>query len=154
MDLMINPFSLDIFETHWFDTTSDTLSISFDCSRTFPKHVHGAFNILGIHSWCTLSQLWHLFNASSLTLQVSRTAVSNRLAKVQGFLFRSAFLRRVPVFIRLIIENILLCFLLSTLNSTSKYITGTLSLRFRKILTKLTHTQYFQVLLMLLILTG
>ncbi|KAG8373362.1 hypothetical protein BUALT_Bualt11G0016300 [Buddleja alternifolia] len=81
---------------------------------------------------------------SLVAIAVSRTAVSNRLAKVQGFLFRTAFLRRVPAFIRLIIENILLCFLLSTLNSTSKYITGTLSLRFRKILTKLTHTQYFQ----------
>ncbi|KAL8475087.1 hypothetical protein ACS0TY_031493 [Phlomoides rotata] len=81
---------------------------------------------------------------SLVAIAVSRTAVSNRLAKVQGFLFRSAFLRRVPAFIRLIIENIVLCFLLSTLNSTSKYITGTLSLRFRKILTKLTHTQYFQ----------
>ncbi|KAL1568041.1 ATP-binding cassette sub- D member 1, variant 2 [Salvia divinorum] len=81
---------------------------------------------------------------SLLAIAVSRTAVSNRLAKVQGFLFRSAFLRRVPAFLRLIIENIVLCFLLSTLNSTSKYITGTLSLRFRKVLTKLTHAQYFQ----------
>lgn len=81
---------------------------------------------------------------SLLAIAVSRAAVSNRLAKVQGFLFRSAFLRRVPAFLRLIIENIVLCFLLSTLNSTSKYITGTLSLRFRKVLTKITHTQYFQ----------
>ncbi|KAK4430578.1 ABC transporter D family member 1 [Sesamum alatum] len=81
---------------------------------------------------------------SLVAIAVSRTAVSNRLAKVQGFLFRAAFLRRVPAFLRLIIENILLCFLLSTLNSTSKYVTGALSLRFRKILTKLTHAQYFQ----------
>lgn len=75
---------------------------------------------------------------------VLRTALSNRLAKVQGFLFRAAFLRRVPIFFRLIFENILLCFLQSTLHSTSKYITGTLSLRFRAILTKLIHGQYFQ----------
>ncbi|GFP84827.1 ABC transporter d family member 1 [Phtheirospermum japonicum] len=81
---------------------------------------------------------------SLVAIAVFRTAVSNRLAKVQGFLFRSAFLRRVPAFLRLIIENIVLCFALSTLTSTSKYITGTLSLRFRKILTKLTHAQYFQ----------
>lgn len=74
-----------------------------------------------------------------------RTAVSNRLAKVQGFLFRAAFLRRVPMFFRLILENILLCFLQSALHSTSKYITGTLSLRFRSILTRLIHAQYFQV---------
>lgn len=75
---------------------------------------------------------------------VLRTALSNRLAKVQGFLFRAAFLRRVPLFFQLISENILLCFLLSTMHSTSKYITGTLSLRFRKILTKLIHTRYFE----------
>lgn len=81
---------------------------------------------------------------SLVATAVFRTAVSNRLAKVQGFLFRAAFLRRVPLFIRLIIENIFMCFLLSTLSSTSKYITGTLSLRFREILTKVTHAQYFQ----------
>ncbi|GMH08156.1 hypothetical protein Nepgr_009996 [Nepenthes gracilis] len=77
-------------------------------------------------------------------IAVFRTAVSNRLAKVQGFLFRAAFLRRVPSFLRLIAENVLLCFLLSTLQSTSKYITGTLSIHFRKILTKLVHSHYFQ----------
>ncbi|XP_022739665.1 ABC transporter D family member 1-like isoform X2 [Durio zibethinus] len=75
---------------------------------------------------------------------VLRTALSNRLAKVQGFLFHAAFLRRVPSFFRLISENILLCFILSTIHSTSKYITGTLSLRFRKILTKLIHAHYFE----------
>lgn len=74
-----------------------------------------------------------------------RTALSNRLAKVQGFLFRAAFLRRVPLFFRLISENILLCFLASTMHSTSKYITGTLSLRFRKILTQRIHSHYFEV---------
>ncbi|KAL2923533.1 ABC transporter D family member 1 [Bienertia sinuspersici] len=82
--------------------------------------------------------------ARDLLALVLRTAVSNRLAKVQGFLFRAAFLRRVPSFLRLIIENVLLCFALSTVHSTSKYITGTLSLRFRKILTKLIHTHYFE----------
>ncbi|XP_038994853.1 ABC transporter D family member 1-like isoform X1 [Hibiscus syriacus] len=75
---------------------------------------------------------------------VLRTALSNRLAKVQGFLFRAAFLLRVPSFFRLISENILLCFLLSTIHSTSKYITSTLSLRFRKILTTLIHAHYFE----------
>ncbi|KAF3444221.1 hypothetical protein FNV43_RR13911 [Rhamnella rubrinervis] len=81
---------------------------------------------------------------SLLGIVVLRTALSNRLAKVQGFLFRAAFLRRVPLFFRLISENIMICFLLSTMHSTSKYITGTLSLRFRKILTKLIHSHYFE----------
>ncbi|CAA6660436.1 unnamed protein product [Spirodela intermedia] len=75
---------------------------------------------------------------------VLRTALSNRLAKVQGFLFRAAFLRRVPAFFRLIAENLLLCFLHSTLLSTSKYLTGALGLRFRKILTELIHGDYFE----------
>ncbi|XP_062083727.1 ABC transporter D family member 1 [Humulus lupulus] len=81
---------------------------------------------------------------SLVAIVVLRTALSNRLAKVQGFLFRAAFLRRVPLFFRLISENIMLCFLLSSMHSTAKYITGTLSLRFRNILTKLIHSHYFE----------
>lgn len=87
------------------------------------------------------------FLLECLLLQVLRTVVSNRLARVQGFLFRAAFLRRVPTFFRFIFENVLLCFTQSALHSTTKYITGTLSLRFRKILTKLIHDQYFQVVI-------
>lgn len=86
-----------------------------------------------------------LSNRLSYKLQVFKTALSNRLAKVQGFLFRAAFLRRTPLFLRLISENIILCFMLSTMHATSKYITGALSLRFRKILTKLIHSHYFEV---------
>ncbi|XP_051143944.1 ABC transporter D family member 1-like [Andrographis paniculata] len=107
----------------------------------------GNFRSLQVLAAILLSRMGRMGAMDILSLAaiaVSRAAVSNRLAKVQGFLFRSAFLRRVPVFLRLIIENMLLCFLLSTLNSTSKYVTGTLSLRFRKILTKITHAQYFQ----------
>ena len=77
--------------------------------------------------------------------QVLRTALSNRLAKVQGFLFRAAFLGRIPVFVRLIVENLTLCFLQSTLFSTAKFLTGSLGLRFRKILTDLIHVDYFKV---------
>ncbi|XP_072974928.1 ABC transporter D family member 1 [Typha angustifolia] len=75
---------------------------------------------------------------------VLRTTLSIRLARVQGFLFRAAFLRRVPNFIRLIVENLLLCFLQSTIYSTSKYLTGSLGLRFKKILTDLIHSDYFE----------
>nr|CAB3498441.1 unnamed protein product [Digitaria exilis] len=75
---------------------------------------------------------------------VLRTAVGHRLAKVQGYLFRAAFLRRVPTFTRLIIENLLLCFLQSTIYQTSKYLTGSLGLRFKKILTDLVHADYFE----------
>jgi hypothetical protein len=76
---------------------------------------------------------------------VLRTAVGHRLAKVQGYLFKAAFLRRVPTFTRLIIENLILCFLQSAVYQTSKYFTGSLSLRFRKKLTNLVHADYFEV---------
>ncbi|XP_039120434.1 ABC transporter D family member 1-like isoform X2 [Dioscorea cayenensis subsp. rotundata] len=79
-----------------------------------------------------------------VTTAVLRTALSIRLAKVQGFLFRAAFLRRVPSFVRLIIENLLLCFLQSALFSTSKYLTGALGLHFRRLLTDLIHSDYFE----------
>ncbi|KQK08073.1 ABC transporter D family member 1 [Brachypodium distachyon] len=75
---------------------------------------------------------------------VLRTAVGHRLAKVQGYLFKAAFLRRVPTFTRLIIENLILCFLQSAVYQTSKYLTGSLNLRFKKILTDLVHADYFQ----------
>nr|CAB3463584.1 unnamed protein product [Digitaria exilis] len=76
---------------------------------------------------------------------VLRTAVGHRLAKVQGFLFKAAFLRRVPTFTRLIIENLILCFFQSALYQTSKYLTGSLSLRFKKILTDIAHADYFEI---------
>ncbi|KAH7446286.1 hypothetical protein KP509_01G050100 [Ceratopteris richardii] len=81
---------------------------------------------------------------SLAAIAVLRTALSNRLAKVQGFLFRAAFLRRAPLFFRLIVENLLLCLAQSALFSTSKFITGLLSLQFRKILTDRVHADYFQ----------
>jgi len=77
--------------------------------------------------------------------QVLRTALGNRLARVQGFLFRAAFLRRVPLFMQLISENLVLCLLQSVLVSTTRFLTGTLSLCFRKILTDRVHADYFQV---------
>ncbi len=77
--------------------------------------------------------------------QVLRTALGNRLARVQGFLLRAAFLRRVPLFMQLISENLVLCLLQSVLVSTTRFLTGTLSLCFRKILTDQVHADYFQV---------
>lgn len=102
--------------------------------------------ILIAYTWILENDGYLSTNVLLHFFQVLRTALSNRLAKVQGFLFRAAFLRRVPLFFRLISENILLCFLLSVIHSTSKYVTGTLSLCFRKILTKHIHANYFEVI--------
>lgn len=111
------------------------------------KQKKGGLKSLKVLTAILLSEMGQLGVKNLLSLVatvVLRTALSNRLAKVQGFLFRAAFLRRAPLFFRLISENIILCFLLSTIHSTSKYITGTLSLHFRKILTKLIHSHYFE----------
>ncbi|XP_019437626.1 PREDICTED: ABC transporter D family member 1-like isoform X1 [Lupinus angustifolius] len=118
-----------------------------DAADSKNKQKKGGLKSLQVLAAVLLSEMGQLGARDLLALVgivVLRTALSNRLAKVQGFLFRAAFLRRVPLFFRLISENIILCFFLSTIHSTSKYITGTLSLHFRKILTKLIHSHYFE----------
>lgn len=112
-----------------------------------PPQKRGGLKSLQVLAAILLSEMGQMGARDLLSLVgivMLRTALSNRLAKVQGFLFRAAFLRRIPLFFRLISENILLCFLASTMHSTSKYITGTLSLRFRKILTQRIHSHYFE----------
>lgn len=91
--------------------------------------------------------IFHLILTNYITtyFQALRTALSLRMARVQGLLFRAAFLRRVPVFMRLISENLLICFLQSTIFSGSKYLTSYLGLRFKKILTDHVHADYFEV---------
>ncbi|KAJ7521019.1 hypothetical protein O6H91_19G034300 [Diphasiastrum complanatum] len=84
------------------------------------------------------------FLGSLVAIAVLRTALSNRLARIQGFLFRAAYLRRIPLFMRLITENLLLCLLQSVLFSTTKFFTGGLSLHLRRILTDRIHADYFQ----------
>ncbi|KAG5245171.1 ABC transporter family member [Salix suchowensis] len=71
-------------------------------------------------------------------------AIAQQISKSAGLFISCCFSQRVPLFFRLISENIILCFLLSTIHSTSKYVTGTLSLCFRKILTKVIHAHYFE----------
>lgn len=107
----------------------------------------GALRSLHVLSAILLSQIGPTGKRNLLSLVVTavlRTALSNRLAKTQGFLFRAAFLGRLPSFLRLIFENLLLCFLQSSLFSTSKYLTGVLGLQFREILTDLIHADYFE----------
>ncbi|XP_038701935.1 ABC transporter D family member 1-like isoform X2 [Tripterygium wilfordii] len=129
------------------DKEKSEKAVSDDNNRKKTMQKRGGIKSLQVLASILLSKMGKMGAKDLLALVsivVLRTALSNRLAKVQGFLFRAAFLRRVPLFFRLISENILLCFLLSTMHSTSKYITGTLSLRFRKILTKLIHEDYFE----------
>lgn len=78
-----------------------------------------------------------------LGLSVARTALSNRLARIQGFLFKSAFLRRTPVFLRNLAENILLCLTSSAIESTLTSVIRALELQWRDRLTDRLHRGYF-----------
>lgn len=62
---------------------------------------------------------------------------------VQGYMFRSAFLKRVPLFVRNISENVVLCLLAATVESTSKRILETVKLDWRKQLTDNIQQLYF-----------
>ncbi|CAI7826792.1 unnamed protein product [Closterium sp. NIES-53] len=82
--------------------------------------------------------------AALAAIAVVRTVLSNRLARVQGLLFRSTFLRNVPQFMRLITENLLLCLAHSLIFSSSKFLTGSLSLQWRALLTAAIHKLYLK----------
>lgn len=76
-------------------------------------------------------------------LAIARTALSNRLARLQGYLFRAAFLQRVPLFARNLVENIALCAVASGLEATTRSWVGYLELQWRRMLTTRLHKAYF-----------
>lgn len=78
-----------------------------------------------------------------LALTVSKTLLSNRLAHLQGYLFRAAFLRRVPLFVRNVTENVALCGLAAVLEATIKAAVSNIELSWRTHLTSDIHEQYF-----------
>ncbi|KAL3156585.1 hypothetical protein ABBQ38_000875 [Trebouxia sp. C0009 RCD-2024] len=77
-------------------------------------------------------------------LSIARTALSNRLARLQGHLFRAAFLRHVPLFIRNLSENVLLCLAAAAVESTAKTMLAHMELRWRHRLTSRMHSPYFE----------
>ena len=66
------------------------------------------------------------------------------VAFVQGFMFRAAFLRKVPLFIRNFTENVVLCLLASCVESTANRFLEQLKLKWRSMLTERVHKQYFK----------
>jgi len=58
-------------------------------------------------------------------------------------MFRSAFLKRVPLFVRNLSENVVLCLLAACIESTSKRVLETVVLDWRNILTSRIHKLYF-----------
>ena len=76
-------------------------------------------------------------------LAIARTALSNRLARLQGYLFRAAFLRRVPLFARNLVENVALCAVAAGLEATTRSWVSYIELQWRRILTNRLHSAYF-----------
>lgn len=61
----------------------------------------------------------------------------------QGYMFRAAFLRKVPLFVRDFLENVLLCLVAAGVESTSRRYLERLKLFWRSLLTERIHRQYF-----------
>ena len=79
-------------------------------------------------------------------LSVLRTAVNDRVSRIQGNLFRAVFLRESPLFVRLILENMAANFISSGLQATLTYITRRLALLWQKKLTDKIARSYFSSL--------
>lgn len=80
---------------------------------------------------------------SKLRFGVMPTRLLNWVLPPQGWMFRSAFLKRVPLFLRNLTENVLLCLIAAGVESTSKRVLETVILDWRKILTGRIHKLYF-----------
>lgn len=83
---------------------------------------------------------------SLVILAILRTTLNNRLAHLQGELFKSAFLRKTPVFLQQLLQNVLLCLVSSTIESTMKTCIISLGLCWRTFLTGRIHGGYFEQL--------
>lgn len=62
---------------------------------------------------------------------------------LQGYLFRAAFLRRIPLFTRNLLENVLLCLVASGIESSARRWLTSIELEWRDALTARIHKNYF-----------
>lgn len=62
---------------------------------------------------------------------------------LQGYLFRAAFLRRIPLFTRNLVENVLLCLVASGIESSAVRWLTSIELGWRDVLTARIHKSYF-----------
>ena len=63
---------------------------------------------------------------------------------MQGHLFRAAFLRHVPLFVRNLAENVVLCLAAASVESTAKTVMAHMELVWRRKLTSRMHLPYFE----------
>ena len=80
---------------------------------------------------------------SIAVLTLVRTALLNYQGRLQGMLFKTAFLKQVNPFFRLLVENVAVSFVASSVESTSKHVLELLSINWQDWLTKRMHKQYF-----------
>ena len=72
------------------------------------------------------------------------TNIAVIMMSLQGHLFRAAFLRHVPLFIRNLSENVVLCLAAAAVESSAKTMLAHMELRWRNSLTSRMHTPYFE----------
>lgn len=68
---------------------------------------------------------------------------SEAASLLQGHLFRAAFIKKVPLFLQNIGENVLLCLAASAIEATSKRVLRSLDLQWQRLLTSRVHKHYF-----------
>ena len=73
----------------------------------------------------------------------SQPSNANPCCCLQGYLFRAAFLRRIPLFTRNLIENVLLCLVASGIESSAVRWLTSIELEWRDVLTARIHKNYF-----------
>lgn len=76
-------------------------------------------------------------------LAMVRTALTNYQGRLQGQLFETAFLKRVPDFVRIIVINMGMCVASSTVESTSRFLLDSLAIQWRGWMTRMLHSKYF-----------
>lgn len=82
-----------------------------------------------------------LVTVAALTL--IRTALLNYQGRLQGHLFKTAFLKHVRPFLRLLVENVGLSLASSLVESTSKHVLEMLAIQWQDWVSRRLHKQYF-----------
>jgi hypothetical protein len=77
-------------------------------------------------------------------LQQYRCCLKQQLPDTQGHLFRAAFLKRVPLFMRNLSENLALCLVASAIEATSKHCLARIEQQWQRRLTERIHADYFE----------
>lgn len=76
-------------------------------------------------------------------LALVRTGLLNYQGQLQGNLFKTAFLKQVSPFLKLLLENVGICIATSTVESTSRHVREMLDIQWRELLTNRLHRKYF-----------